>query len=102
MTAAASELARLQELLQRAAQGQAELDEVERSLSDYWREHGQSLAMAAAAVDEQARGQLLAQLYAWRAQLGQQLAGSNVSTPASSEPASPAAADPATDDRGSH
>lgn len=71
MTAAASDLGRLQELLQRFVQGQAEFGEVERSLSDYWREHGQSLAAAAAAVGEEGRGQMLAQLYAWRAQLGQ-------------------------------
>jgi hypothetical protein len=90
MTAAASELERFQELLRRAAQGQAELGEVQRSLSDYWREHGQSLATAAAAVGEQTRGQMLAQLYAWRAQLGQQLASTD-----------PASTDPATDDRDS-
>jgi hypothetical protein len=42
-------------------------------------------------VGEPARGQLLAQLYAWRAQLGQQLAGPNTSTPPSgpSEPSEP-------------
>lgn len=81
MTAAASDLERLQELLRRAGQGQADLGEVTQSLSGYWRDHNESLAVAAAGLGEEVRRQMLAELCTWRARLARQLEDSGASTP---------------------
>lgn len=85
MAAATADLERLQELLRRAGQGQADLREVQESLSNYWRDHHQVLAEEASVLGEQVRNQMLTELCKWRTQLGQQLPNSNVSRPNDSD-----------------
>jgi hypothetical protein len=72
---AGAELKRLKETLQRAGSGQTGAGELQRAVNDYMRDHREALTTAAAAVGEQVRSQMLAELYRWRAQLLQQRAG---------------------------
>jgi hypothetical protein len=81
VTAAVSDLERLQELLQRAGQSQADLGEVTQALSGYWRDHSRSVAAVAAGLGEEVRRQMLAELYTWRARLAQQLENSSAPVP---------------------
>ena len=71
--AAQADLERLRDMLQRAAQGQADPTELKGSVQDYLSEHGPVLRTAAASLTEQARLQLLDELYKWRGQLDEQL-----------------------------
>ncbi|MGY1732405.1 hypothetical protein ACI798_12880 [Geodermatophilus sp. SYSU D01045] len=84
--AAAAELERLQELLRRAGRERADPGEVAQAVGDYWRHHGPALQTAAAALGDAARGQLLAQLYRMRDELGRQLQGQRASAPRPPEP----------------
>jgi hypothetical protein len=73
MAGATADLALLQEVLRRAAQGQADVGEVKESLTRYWGEHGDALRTVAAALGEHVRGQMLDELYRMREQLARQL-----------------------------
>jgi hypothetical protein len=83
---AVADLERLKETLQRAGRGEAGATEVQRAVTDYWRDHGDALTTVATAVGEQARSQMLAELYRWKAQLLQQGVG-GLSTPSPARPA---------------
>ncbi|GAB3191290.1 hypothetical protein GCM10027261_00700 [Geodermatophilus arenarius] len=84
--AAAAELERLQELLRRAGRDRADPGEVARAVGAYWRDHGPALRNAAAALGDTARGQVLAELYRVRDELGRQLQGQRASAPRPPEP----------------
>ena len=73
LTAATSDLERLQEVLRRAASGRAGVGEVTEAAARYWSDHGEALQATAAALGEEVRRQMLAELYRMRAQLAQQL-----------------------------
>jgi hypothetical protein len=73
LEAAESELARVREVLESAARGDASGAELAEALQGYMEEHGPALRAAASAIGEEARRQTLEQLYAWRAQLAAQL-----------------------------
>ena len=90
--AAVAALESLKEALQRAGNGEAGTPEVQRAVTDYWRDHGDALTTAATAVGEQVRSQILAELYRWKAQLLQQ--GIGGSPPL--DPAGPADGGPGT------
>ncbi|HET8588492.1 MAG TPA: hypothetical protein VFM01_02585 [Nakamurella sp.] len=80
---ALADLDELKETLRRAAGGQEGATRLQQAVQDYVRDHHEALTMAAAAVGEEVRSQILAQLYRWRAQLGQQLpTGESTPTPA--------------------
>ena len=72
LTAAEAELARVREVLESAARGDANAAEVTEAVKGYMEEHGPALKAAAAAVGEEARRQTLEQLYEWRARLAAQ------------------------------
>jgi hypothetical protein len=78
--AATADLQRLQALLRRAAQGQADVGQVKESLRSYWQDNGAALTTAAAALSDEVRRQMLAELYEMRSRLGQQL-GNRTSPP---------------------
>jgi hypothetical protein len=72
----------LKQTLRRAAGGQEGATRVQQAVQDYVRAHHEALTMAAAAVGEEVRSLILAQLYRWRAQLDQQLpTGESTPTP---------------------
>jgi hypothetical protein len=86
MEAATADLQHLQDLLRRAGQGQAGAGEVTESLNRYWSDHRDAFKIAARALGEEVRGQMLDQLYRMREQLGRQLEGQRVSVPGASVP----------------
>lgn len=67
--------------MRNVARGEADLSEVQRSLTGYWTDHSQALAVAATAMSEEVRAQMLEQLYGWRDQLGRQVAGQQTPGP---------------------
>ena len=69
---AIDDLARLRELLLRAGRGDAPVSDVLPAVQRFWSAHKAELALAAAAVGEQVRQQLLNRLYRWLEQLQQQ------------------------------
>jgi hypothetical protein len=69
---AIDDLARLRELLLRAGRGDAPVNDVLPGVQRFWSAHKEELALAATAVGEQVRQQLLDKLYRWREQLQQQ------------------------------
>lgn len=87
LAAATADLGQLQDLLRRAAQGQAGVGELKEAVGSYWADHGDALKRAAAALGETARSQMLAQLYQMRAAVNQQLGVRGA--PASQEPTAP-------------
>jgi hypothetical protein len=71
--AAMADLARIRQLLLRASRGEVLAAQVGDSLRGYLSRHGSVLTAVVAALGEQARLQVLGQLYDWRAQLTRQL-----------------------------
>jgi hypothetical protein len=81
MEAATADLEHLQDLLRRAAQGQAGGSEVMEWVRHYRSDHGDALKAAAGALGEEVRGQMLDQLYRMREQVERQLQGQRSSVP---------------------
>lgn len=81
MEAATADLEHLQDLLRRAAQGQAGAGEVMKWVDHYRGDHGDALKAAAGALGEEVRGQMLEQLYRMHEQVERQLQGQRSSVP---------------------
>lgn len=73
LEAAEQDLARVREVLESAARGQAGGDELKEAVQGYLDEHGAALHEAASALGEEGRRLTLQELYKWRAQLDAQL-----------------------------
>lgn len=71
LATAASDLERLHQLLHRASQECADVSQVQVALTHCWRDHGDVVTAAAAALGAHVRGQILNELYKWRSQLEQ-------------------------------
>jgi hypothetical protein len=73
LEAAQAGLAGIRERLEAAGRGEATAGEVKAALQGYLDVHGPTIKAAAASVGEEARSQVLAELYKWRAQIAAQL-----------------------------
>ncbi len=73
LAAAEKDLARVREILESAARGEAGGDELSDAVQGYLDEHGAALRATAAALSEETRLQTLQELYKMRARLDAQL-----------------------------
>jgi hypothetical protein len=73
ISAAQTDLARLREVLEAAAEGEVEPEDLMASLQGYWRGHKSLLRWMVSSVVDLARLQALEELYKWRRQLDAQL-----------------------------
>jgi hypothetical protein len=75
LEAAELDLARIREYVDGVARGDLDAAELTEAMRGYLARHGPALRGAAAGVGEAVRRQLLEQLYSWRDQLDDQVAG---------------------------